>query len=519
MARASILKKTIQVGIYTFISRVFGAAREILFARYLGKSALSDAFVIAFRLPNMMRKIFAEGALSAAVTPTIVHEMRSYGPHAVSRLLGLLFLIIEGFLLGICMCMWWYAAQVLTFVAPGFSQEQLATAIPLLQILIFYIFFISSSALVASALQAVHHFFVPAAGQILLNSIVVAGLLVCIAQQLPVADLAWIMLIASCAHTFAHIIAYIYEGFSIALPDKVALHATRSVLKKFIPCVISVSPMEIIALIDGQFASYLPEGSVTLITYATNLMRIPLGVFVVAFSTILLPFLSHIGSYAPKRLSFYLLESTKFIFWVTVPAALVMGFFSYKIFYTVYLSENFTIVDVAQASSLLIVALAGLFFFSLNKILVNMYYALHMTTIPAIITGIAVLSNIGLNAILMGPFGTVGLVGAMSISAALQALLLLAGLWYYGNFKFYTARFAQFLYAYCTQLLCILTLFYGLHFGCELFIQRFLEPWAPFLLYKIGYWVWVGPLCGALAIIILFTRKYFGVQLYFMQTR
>ena len=123
--------------------------------------------------------------------------------------------------------------------------------------------------------------------------------------------------------------------------------------------------IEINLLIDTRFASTLPTGSVTLVNTASKFMTIALGAFAAAFSSILLSTFLRISTYAPKRLSFYLLESTKFIFWITVPVAILMGFFSYDIFYTLFYrlaKNNFTIEQAAEGSALLIAFLPGHFF-------------------------------------------------------------------------------------------------------------------------------------------------------------
>lgn len=512
-----LIRKTFLVGFFTFLSRISGFLRTILQARYLGVGVTSDAFITAFRVPNLLRKIFAEGALSAAVTPTLVRVVRNNGIHEASKLVCLLFLCIETLLLLCCSLIWIYAGPVITFISPGFTAEQHTLALPLLRILISFIFFVSSSALFAGALQAVHHFTIPAAGQIILNIVTIIGLAICMLYNLPTTTFAWFIIAGSALLLLAHAVAYIHLNFTFELPDRAAAASLWSVLGKFVPCLISISPVEIISLIDGQFASYLPHGSVTRISYATDFMRIPLGIFVIAFSTILLPHLARVSTYAPKRLGFYLLESTKLIFWVTIPSALLMGFFSYDIFYTIFLSKNFTLTDIQEVAHLLIAALAGLFFFSINKILLNMYYALHATTLPALITIVSLVCNIGLNMLLMPQFGSLGLVMAMSLSALIQTIAFLVGLHYVFNFTFYVKQFMHFVLKYCIQLICIFTPSYLLYRSIAYCITLLPTCWSYILLQSIGLWFWVGPLCGLMALIVFYTRKKFGVQLYFLK--
>ena len=153
---------------------------------------------------------------------------------------------------------------------------------------------------------------------------------------------------------------------------------------KFLLCLPSVSLMEIALFIDTSFASLLAPGSISLIFYANRFVGIPLGVFAVDFLLFYFP-IFHACIFNPKRLHFYLLESTKFIFWITIPVALLMAFFSEEIFSTIFLSKKFTLTQVQEAGTILRAFLLGLFFFSLNKILLNIFYAMHAAWIPALL--------------------------------------------------------------------------------------------------------------------------------------
>lgn len=183
--KKSILSKTIQVGGSTAISRILGVMREVLLGNYLGPSVLFDSFITAFKIPNSLRKIFAEGALSASFVPTIVTMMKSGDKGHINAFMSRSFIVIEGILIALCTLIFWQAEGVIRAIMPGwfighesvhvlgfplpaawfgFGQAlpQVATAVLFLRILIAFIVFISSSALVASVLQAVNHFFVPA---------------------------------------------------------------------------------------------------------------------------------------------------------------------------------------------------------------------------------------------------------------------------------------------------------------------------------------------------------------------
>ncbi len=517
LTKKNIIAKTIQIGFFTLLSRVFGFIRQMFLARYLGAGVISDAFLTAFRIPNSLRKVFAEGALSAALIPSIVHTAKKDGQSAASRLVTLSFVIIEAILLVVCIGIWFYADNVVTVAAPGFSHEQHAAAVPLLKVLIAYIMFISSSAVLAGGLQAVNHFFVPASAQIFVNIIFIGTLMLCLRYDLPVIYLAYGIIFSGLIQTLLHFWAYFYTGLHILMPTQSTWVEFGKVLGKFFPCLITMSIMEINLFIDGQFASYLQQGSITFISYSADFMRIPLGVFAVAFSTILLPHFSRVFAYAPKRLSFYLLESIKMIVWISLPAALLMGFFAHDIFYTTYYGKNFTLYDVQQVSSLLQAFLCGLIFFSVNKILVNIYYAFHSTVIPTIISIISTVVNIGLNYLLMHQFAAWGLVIATSLSAGVQMILFLAVLHYHFNFKLYFKPFFGFLKRYIAQLIVIMGLFCALYYVLVKTIAWYAPEFEHILLKTFVLWLWVTPLCILAVIVLYFTRKFFGIKLHFLK--
>jgi len=516
MNKHTIRKQTMQVGGLTLLSRGFGILRELLIIRYLGASWISDAFFTAYKIPNSLRKVFAEGALSAAYIPTLVQTVHKEGRGAVNSMMTLGFIMFEGAVLALVALITLFAGPVIRFIVPGFSEDQVQMTIPMLQILMPFIFFISSSALLTGALQAVNHFFIPAFGPILLNIVFIAGILVCLHFQLPVTVLCWFVLFGGFVLFVSHLIAYIKLNFSFGSIKKEDIKRFRSILVKFLLCLPAVSIMEVNLFIDTSFASFLGEGTISMMNYANRFVGIPLGVFAVAFSTILLPHVSRVSSYAPKRLRFYLFESTKFVLWVTLPVALMMWFFNEKIFSTLFLSDKFTMAQVIQTAAIMTPFLAGLFFFSINKILLNMYYALHVTWVPAIISAFATAINFLFNWLVLDWLGAVGLAWATTLSAVVQTILFLVVLRYYYKFNLYLDVLGMFLLRYGLQLLLFGLMFRGLYSLIVFYMMQLPEWWTHLLLDKILFWAWVGPLAGLFFLALYFTRNLFGIKIYFM---
>ncbi|MGB8367088.1 MAG: murein biosynthesis integral membrane protein MurJ [Candidatus Babeliales bacterium] len=516
-SRKTIVKKTMEVGGFTFLSRILGIMREILMVKYLGASALSDAFLTAYKVPNSLRKFFAEGALSAAFVPTLTNTMQLQGREQVKGLISLGFIIFEGIVLILCVIVMLKSNAVIRFIAPGFSIEQINNAAPILKIVMPVIFFLSSSALLAGALQAVGHFFVPAISPVLLNISFISGLTICLSLHLPITYLCWFILFGGLLQFVIHVIAYIKLQFGFGAITKENFKQLRSILIKFFLCLPSISIMELSLFIDTSFASYLPKGSISLVYYANRFVGIPLGVFAVAFSTILLPHFSRLRLYAPKRLNFYLFESAKFVLWVILPIIFLMTFFSEKIFYTIFLSPKFTLSQVQQAAHILRMFLIGLFFFSLNKILLNLYYAMHITWVPALIAAGATIVNVLLDSLFLNWLQASGLALATSISSMVQAFLFAYFLWSKYNIRLYIKPFILFTFRYSIQLVSLFVPFIAFYYIIEWFITTyFSSSIAIFFLYKLGFWLWVGPLSLLLFILLWYLRSYFNVKLFFL---
>lgn len=564
MHRKSIIRKTVQVGSSTLLSRMLGLTREILMANYLGVGILAEAFITAYKIPNSLRKIFAEGALSVSFIPTFVALIKkNKTKEEVNRLMSLSLFFFEGILLLLCLICIWKAEFIIKITAPGWftandqtipfcanirshfadsvfapyidnfissiefmfnvlqancgSSPQVQHAITFLRILMSFILLLSTSALLAGALQAIHHFFVPAFSPVLLNIFFIGGLIICFKGQLSPIYLCWFIMLGGLVQLLLHFFTYFKFGFSLQLPNKNSWKQFSSVVLKFLPCLLSMSILEMYLFVDTSLGSFLPTGSIALIYYANRFMQIPLGVVATALSTILLPYFTQIGMQAPKRLGFYLLESTKLITWIMVPIAFLIGFSSYQIFSTLFLSEKFTIEHAQEASIILIAALYGVVFFSLNKILLNVYYGLHSTVIPMFISIIAVVSNGLISYYLMLKWGAYGIALGTSIAGLIQTILSLILLSYRFSFPLYLNAFTGFLIRFCIQLALIVPCFLGSYIILYNIIKMSFRSYSALFLTKIGFWAWYIPLACAMVWLLFKTRKLFKIKIYFLE--
>lgn len=516
MDKKSIIKKTIGVGVSTLASRLLGIIREVMQAQYLGVNAMSDAFATAFRIPNSFRKVFVEGALSASLVPPFVKAIRNDQKKMVDSLILLALLIFEGIVLLCCGFFIWKADVVIRFLCPGFSVEQIARTVPMLRILMPFILLISCSAVFGSALQAINHFFIPAITPAFINVVWIGGLVLCMVNDLPINFFCYAIIFAGIVQLIVHIIAYLRLDFAFAKVTPETWNIFKPIALNVFFCIICVGmTSEISLIIDTMFASYLPAGSISLMTYAIRFMGIPLGLFASALSTITLPYFSRVSSYAPKRLSFFMVETSKLVFWVTIPMMIILGFLSEKLFHTIFLSSKFTIAQVLEARTIFIAFLIGLFSLSLNKILLNLYYSRHVMWLPAVISIFGAGINVVFNMLLISKFQAMGLALGTSIAACVQTLLHLIFLRFWFGYTFYINNFMRFVGRYCLQLVVVLPISLFIYYGITYTINMLPTSLSQFFLYKIGFWLWAGPLCLAIAGVIYLTRKQFGIRLYF----
>ena len=509
MQKKSILKKTFHFGFFTLLSRMLAFPREILLLRFLGTGALSDAFIAAFRLPNLFRRIFAEGALSAAFIPSYVRLTKAKKKDTASSTMTISFIVFEGIVLLLCIFVFFFPHIVLKMVTPGFSAQQIKYAVPLLRIMFPFLFFISSSALLSGALQAKNHFFAQSFGPVLHNIVFVSTLIICLVYHRAPTTLAVGILCGGMLIFALHLFIYFRYHFTFGAISKEGLYEFKTILSKFFPCLIGVGVVEINLYLDNVISSFLPKGSYTLLYVANRFMNLPLGVFAVAFSTILLPYFSRISTYAPKRLQFYLLETAKFITWIIIPAMLFL-FFTARPIFTLFLPDQ---SRTPEAAAILICYSAGLVFYCFNKILINMFYSMHDTWSPTIASIIATLINGVCNVIGMHYFGAPGIAISTAISGVVLTLICLHLFYKKHNFRIYWENYFMFLWRYSIQLAVAIAFFLGTHYIVSSYISVWDDPTCRWL----GYWLFTISLFLSTITLMFLTKKSCKIKLYFME--
>lgn len=437
-SNSGLLGSSFVVSIGTMLSRVLGLARDVVLANLLGAAPNADAFFVAFKIPNFLRRLFAEGAFSQAFVPVLT-ETREQGSHeAVRHLVDRVAGVLGGSLFVLTALAMVMAPWVALIFAPGFSRDvaKLALTADLIVWTFPYLFLISLTGFCGAILNTYGRFAVPAYTPVLLNlSLITAAVVWAPTMPEPALGLAM-------GVTLAGVVQLLFQ-----LPSLRALKLTprpvwdtkdegvRKILMLMVPALFGVSVSQINLLFDTVLASLLPDGSVAWLYYSDRLTELPLGVFAIAIATVILPTLSALNTRAePEEFSQTLAWAMRNVLLIAVPATAALWLLAEPILATLFQYGAFTDRDVEMAAASLRAYTVGLGGFMLIKVLAPGYYARQDMKTPVKIGIIAMVSNMVLNVLFVFPLmwyfemGHVGLALATSVSAWINAGLLYLGL-------------------------------------------------------------------------------------------
>ena len=421
-------------------SRILGFLRDMVFARYFGASGETDAFFLAFKIPNFMRRLFAEGSFSLAFVP-VLSEVRASGDrHALRDLIDNVSGTLAAILLVLTAVGVLAAPAGVVYLRPGWLIEgrpEFWLSAEMLRITFPYILLISLTALAGGILNTFDRFLVPALTPALLNvSLIAAAVLFSGHMEVPVKALAWGVLAAGYRPTAGTGAGLMKLGV-MPRPRWGWRHSgVRKILRLMIPTLIGSSVAQVNLLLDIVIATFLVSGSVSWLYYSDRLLEFPLGVFGVALSTVILPNLSRkFAKQDPHAFSATLDWALRLALIITLPAALGLAFLATPILITLFQYEAFQLSDVKMSALSLSAYAAGLPAFIAVKVLAPGFYARQDTKTPVKIAIIAMVSNMALNFIFVGTFLALALQGphtglalASSAAAYINAGLLYRGL-------------------------------------------------------------------------------------------
>lgn len=426
--RSSLITSVATVGSFTMISRILGFLRDMMMAALLGAGPIADAFFVAFKLPNFLRRLFAEGAFNAGFVPLFARTLegegkdvaRAFAAQAQAVLLAVLIPLV---IVAIIIMPW-----IIRVMAPGFEvgSERYEAAVDLSRITFCYILFISLVALYGGMLNSLGRFAVPAAAPVILNLCLIAGMaLSYVWFDAPGKALAWGLAAAGLGQFLWVLFAARREGMLPTLRRPRLSPEVKHLFALILPGVFGASVAQINLFADVIFASFLKEGSVSYLYYADRVAQLPLGVIGVAVGTALLPLMSRQLRAGETAAAIHNQNrGIELALLFTIPAAIGIAVLSLPIVTVLFQRGAFTPADGLATSAALSAYALGLPAYVLIKVLAPGFFAREDTKTPVKIAVVCLIANIIFVLALIQPLQHVGIALATVLSSWLNACLL-----------------------------------------------------------------------------------------------
>jgi len=448
MAKSRLFRSTMVVSSMTMLSRVLGLVRDVVLLGVFGAGGLMDAFLVAFKIPNFLRRLFAEGAFSQAFVPVLSEYKEKYSLQQVqilvSRTSGALLLVLSMLTVLVILIAPW----VVTLFAPGFAEQpdKFAITAELLRLTFPYLLFISMTAFASGILQSYGRFAAPAFAPVLLNLCMIGGALIFAPMfDTPIMALGYAVAIAGLLQFLIQLPQLWQQKLLVAPKVDFKHEGVRRILKLMLPAIFGVSVTQINLLLNTVFASLMIGGSVSWLYAAERMSELPLGLIGVAIGTVILPSLSK--SEAQKDdVSFKktIDWAARLIILVGVPASAALFILADVLMQALFLRGEFTLRD-SQMSALALRSMAGgILGFMLIKIFAPAFFARQDTKTPVKIGIISVFANMIFSVVFIGIFYflEMPLHGGLAL-ATTGAAFVNAGLLYYFLYQREIFRFGS----------------------------------------------------------------------------
>ncbi|ADU61158.1 MAG: murein biosynthesis integral membrane protein MurJ [Pseudodesulfovibrio sp.] len=412
----------------TLVSRVLGFVRDMIMAFALGAGIFADAFFVAFRIPNLLRRLFGEGSLTMAFIPVYSRLREEEGEEVAQAMARSAMIWLAVILCGITLAAELLAGPLTLAIAPGFTRnaELFDVTVDLVRICFPYVVFICGVALCMGVLNAEGRFLAPAMAPSVLNVVMIGSALFGYWTGLNVAySMAYGVLIGGFGQWLSQQSALRAIGFSWRGPWSWRNKGVARMGLLMLPTVFGAAVYQLNILLGTLLASFLPVGSVSYLYYADRLVQFPLGVFGLAISTAALPSLARLA--ARGEMDEYdsaMSLSLGLTLFIALPSAAGLIALAAPMISLLFERGAFTIEAVTATSRALIAYSVGLPFIALARPLVAGFYALEDTRTPVRIAVLCLAANIGLGLLLMRPLAHVGLALAVSLSSMLNFVLL-----------------------------------------------------------------------------------------------
>lgn len=426
--RHQIAKAAGLMSIATFISRITGYIKDMILAMFFGATGIADTFFVAFRIPNLLRELFAEGSMSSALIPVLTEYHTKQGKEEAKRLVRVIFafiIIVTGL---ICLAGIIFAPAIVTAIAPGFldTPEKFSLTVLLTRVMFPFLLFISLAALIMGALNTKRVFFIPSLAPAMLNIAIIVSVIIFASRTTqPIVAVAIGVTLGGLLQFIFQLPSFFKNGYSL-MPDPDLRHpGLKKISILILPATMGMAVAQINIFVSTILASFLPEGSITYLYYSMRLIQFPVGIFGVAMGMAVLPTLSeHAVKGEFGKLSDDFSFALRLLFFITVPA--MVGLIALRepivnILFQRGKFDYFATVGTAQALlfySIGIWAIVGV------RVVTASFYSMQDTKTPVKVAVIALAVNIILSVILMKPLKHGGLALANSIASCVNFLLL-----------------------------------------------------------------------------------------------
>jgi len=424
-----ILRASVLISGATLLSRILGFARDIVLARFFGAGMAADAFFVAYRIPNMLRELFAEGSMAAAFIPVFSEYIKKKSPKDTKELANTAFTTLLFLLTLVCILGIIGAPAIIYVIALGFADnpEKQALTIQLTRMMFPYLILIGLSALVMGILNSVRSFAAPAFAPVMFNLTIIACAFF-LAPQLenPIYGIAVGVVLGGAAQFFIQLPHLRRANFPLSFHWNLQHPGVKRIGTLIIPTIFGLGITQANLLINTILASFLATGSITFLFYGMRLIHFPLGLVGIALATAILPSLSALtADDAHDKLNSRIEFGLRHVFFLMIPATVGLIMLRTPLIHLFFEHGEFT----AEATTGTAIAVAfyaiGLWAFGSIRIVTSAFYALQDTRTPVRVAMLALFCNVTLSLALIGPLKHGGLALATSIATMLNVTILL----------------------------------------------------------------------------------------------
>ncbi len=416
------------MSVATLISRILGYVKDMILALYFGATGISDTFFVAFRIPNLLRELFAEGSMSSAFIPVLTEHQTKHGSLEAKRLVNIAFTFILIFVGLFCVLGIIFAPQIVSIIAPGFLKDagKFSQTVLLTRLMFPFLLFISLAALVMGALNVRRVFFVPALAPAMLNvTIIVSVLLLVPVMEQPIIAVAMGVALGGLAQLAFQLPSFLRKDYDLRLTSQFGHPGLKKMALLIIPATMGMAVAQVNIFISTILASFLAQGSITYLYYSMRLTQFPIGIFGVAMGMAALPALSeHAVKGDMEKLRDDFSFALRLLFFITVPAMAGLIALREPIVNVLFQRGVFDYSATAGTADALLFYSLGIWAIVGVRMVTATFYSLNDTKTPVKIAVAAMIINIVMSLILMGPLKHSGLAFANAIASGVNFILL-----------------------------------------------------------------------------------------------